>query len=57
MDRESWNEAYAARIQEVTGIDANFAMECAKVADDAFADGDEPAFAADEELTYWDADE
>jgi hypothetical protein len=57
MDRDAWNKVYADRIQEKTGLEPNWAMECAQSADDAFEMGYDAADAADEELTYWDADE
>lgn len=57
MDRDEWNNAYANRLQEVSGMEPQWAMECAEAADTDFDDGVNPVEAADEEMTYWDADE
>jgi hypothetical protein len=58
MDRDAWNSAYATRIQEQSGADADekFAVECAEQANDAFNNGDDPVEAADEEMSNWDND-
>ncbi len=57
MDRGEWDQAYATRIQEKSGSDEKFAVECAEQANDAFNDGDDPVEAADEEMSNWDNDE
>ncbi|NCQ52370.1 hypothetical protein GW796_10910 [archaeon] len=56
MERNEWNTSYTNRIQEISGMDTNWAMECATSADDSFAEGYEPIHAADEEMSYWDSD-
>lgn len=57
MDREDWNIAYANRLQEVHDLDLYSAIGYAVDADDYFNDGQDPSDAADDEMTYWDADE
>ena len=57
MNRDEWNKIYAERIQEITGCSESFATMLANEATDEFKDDTEPVYAADEELSYWDADE
>lgn len=52
---EAWRARFAARLVERDILDADSAIACAAAADvDLSAD---PVEAADEEVTYWDADE
>jgi hypothetical protein len=53
MTRDEWNAIYAARLQEMAGSDAVFAMECAESADDSFNDEEDPTEAADNEIDSW----
>ncbi len=51
----AWRELFAARLVERGVLDADAAKACAEAGDvDLSID---PADAADEEVTYWDADE
>lgn len=53
LTREAWNRAYAARMMEVAKMPEKDALGCAESVDDYFNEGDDPADAADEEMSCW----
>lgn len=52
-EQDAWMAAYVARMVE-RGIDAEDAWACCRAGEHDFTD--DPADAADEEMTYWDDD-
>jgi len=56
MTHEEWLDRYAQRIVTVTGMDRKDADKIAAEADTDDCGMDDPEGAADDEMSYWEAD-